>query len=63
MKAALEARGLPARVDTSTGDEIHVAAFQSYHTFTPNGYNLQMSHTTHDTRLTLSDAVRPKPTK
>lgn len=63
VKAALEARGLPARVDTSTGDEIHVAAFQSYHTFTPNGYNLQMSHTTHDTRLTLSDAVRPKPTK
>ncbi|MDE3154772.1 MAG: VOC family protein [Acidobacteriota bacterium] len=63
VKAALEARHLPARVDTSTGDEIHVAAFQSYHTFTPNGYNLQVSHTTHDTRLTLSNAVRPKPTK
>ena len=63
VKAALEERHLPARVDTSTGDEIHVAAFKSYHTFTPNGYNLQMSDTTHDTRLTLSNAVRPKPTK
>ena len=39
----LEKRGLKARVDTSTNDDIHVAAFKSYHTTTPNGYNLQMS--------------------
>ncbi|HEY4303161.1 MAG TPA: VOC family protein [Gemmatimonadaceae bacterium] len=61
VKEGLESRGLRAQVDTSTGDEIHVAAFKSYHTATPNGYNLQISAVTHDTRLTLPDAVRPKP--
>jgi catechol 2,3-dioxygenase-like lactoylglutathione lyase family enzyme len=60
VKAALESRGLKARVDTSTKDEIHVAAFKSYHTTTPNGYNLQISDLTHDTRLTLVNAVKPK---
>ena len=60
VKAALEQRGLRAQLDTSTGDEIHVAAFKSYHTFTPNGYNLQISAVSHDTRLTLSNAVRPR---
>ncbi len=61
VKSELEKRGLGARVDTSTGDEIHVAAFKSYHTSTPNGYNLQISYVTHDNRLALSNAVRPKP--
>jgi catechol 2,3-dioxygenase-like lactoylglutathione lyase family enzyme len=61
VKEALESRGLRARVDTSTGDEIHVAAFKSYHTTTPNGYDLQISAVNHDTRLTLPNAVRPKP--
>jgi catechol 2,3-dioxygenase-like lactoylglutathione lyase family enzyme len=61
VKDGLEKRGLRAQVDTSTGDEIHVAAFKSYHTFTPNGYNLQISAVSHDTRLTLPNAVRPKP--
>lgn len=61
VKDALEKRGLRASVDTSTGDEIHVAAFKSYHTATPNGFNLQISAVTHDTRLTLPNAVRPKP--
>ena len=51
VKAELEKRGLRAQVDTSTGDEIHVAAFKSYHTATPNGYNLQISYVTHDNRL------------
>src|SRR5579885_87942 len=60
VKAELEKRGLPARVDTSTHDEIHVAAFKSYHTITPNGYNLQISFVTHENRLALSNAVRPK---
>jgi catechol 2,3-dioxygenase-like lactoylglutathione lyase family enzyme len=61
VKAELEKRGLRAQVDTSTGDEIHVAAFKSYHTSTPNGYNLQISYVTHDNRLALPNAVKPKP--
>jgi len=60
VKAELEKRGLTARIDTSTRDEIHVAAYKSYHTFTPNGYNLQISYLTHDTRLGLDNAVKPK---
>lgn len=60
VKAALEKRGLRARVDTSTDDEIHVAAFKSYHTTTPNGYDLQISAVHGDARLTLSNAVRPR---
>jgi hypothetical protein len=33
---------------------------QELSTFTPNGYNLQISAVNHATRLTLSNAVRPK---
>jgi catechol 2,3-dioxygenase-like lactoylglutathione lyase family enzyme len=61
VKAELEKRGLRARVDTSTRDDIHVAQFKSYHTQTPNGYNLQISYVTHENRLALSNAVKPKP--
>ncbi len=60
VKAKLEKRGLKARIDTSTRDDIHVAAFKSYHTATPNGYNLQISYVTHDNRLALANAVKPK---
>jgi catechol 2,3-dioxygenase-like lactoylglutathione lyase family enzyme len=60
VKAELESRGLRARVDTSTGDEIHVAAYKSYHTTTPNGFDLQISAVNHDTRLTLPTAVTPR---
>ncbi len=60
VKAQLEKRGLKARVDTSTKDEIHAAAFKSYHTITPNGFDLQISYVTHDNRLALPNAVRPK---
>ncbi|MEA3247720.1 MAG: hypothetical protein U9Q74_16335, partial [Gemmatimonadota bacterium] len=60
VKAELERRGLRARADTSTGDDIHVAAFKSYHTTTPNGYDLQISYVTHDNRLALPNAVRPR---
>lgn len=73
VKAELEKRGLRAQIDTSSKhqapdgswvpDEIHTAAFKSYHTQTPNGYNLQISYVTHDNRLALSNAVRPKKTK
>jgi catechol 2,3-dioxygenase-like lactoylglutathione lyase family enzyme len=71
VKEALEKRGLNAQIDTSSRhlgpdgtyvpDEIHTAAFKSYHTRTPNGYNLQISYVTHDNRLALPNAVRPKP--
>jgi catechol 2,3-dioxygenase-like lactoylglutathione lyase family enzyme len=61
VKAELEKRGLRAQIDTSTRDEIHVAAYKSYHTNTPNGFNLQISFVNHDSRLTLPTAVRPKP--
>ena len=60
VKAELEKRGLRARIDTSTRDDIHVAAFKSYHTTTPNGYDLQVSYVTHDSRLSLANAVKPK---
>jgi catechol 2,3-dioxygenase-like lactoylglutathione lyase family enzyme len=61
VKAELEKRGLKAQIDTSTRDDIHVAAFKSYHTTTPNGFNLQISYVTHDNRLALANAVKPKP--
>ena len=70
VKTELEKRGLRAQIDTSSkhkmpdgtwvNDEIHTAAFKSYHTQTPNGYNLQISDVTHDTRLALANAVNPK---
>lgn len=70
VKAELEKRGLRAQIDTSSkhqapdgtwvADDIHAAAFKSYHTQTPNGYNLQISYVTREIRLALSNAVRPK---
>jgi catechol 2,3-dioxygenase-like lactoylglutathione lyase family enzyme len=69
VKAALESRGLKATIDTSSrhregdkwvADEIHTAQFKSYHTETPNGFNLQISYVTHDNRLALPNAVNPK---
>ena len=70
VKAELEKRGLRAQIDTSSRhkgpdgtwvpDEIHTAAFKSYHTATPNGYNLQISYVTRANRLALANAVNPK---
>lgn len=60
VDAELETRGLASRVDTSDGNEIHVAQYKSYHTITPNGYNLQISYNTHDTRLNLAISVNPR---
>lgn len=60
VKDELVKRGLPWSIDTSDGAEIHVAQFKSYHTTTPNGYNLQISYNTHDTRLNLAVAVNPR---
>jgi catechol 2,3-dioxygenase-like lactoylglutathione lyase family enzyme len=72
VKAELEKRGLRAQIDTSSRhqapdgtwvpDEIHTAAFKSYHTQTPNGYNLQISYVTKANRFALPNAVRPKRT-
>lgn len=43
--AELTKRGLSARVDTGGRGEIHEAPYKSYHTTTPNGYDLQISNT------------------
>ena len=70
VRDALQSRGLRAQIDTSsahigpgnkiTQDNIYQAAFQSYHTDTPNGFNLQISWNTFDKRLALANAVRPQ---
>ena len=46
VKAELEKRGLNARVDTGGRGDIHTSAYKSYHTTTPNGFDLQISATT-----------------
>ena len=51
VKAELEKRGLSAREDTGNTGDIHVTKYKSYHTRTPNGYDLQISNTiSRDTR-------------
>jgi catechol 2,3-dioxygenase-like lactoylglutathione lyase family enzyme len=50
VKAELEKRGLNAREDTGGRGDIHIAPYKSYHTTTPNGYDLQISATTRETR-------------
>ena len=50
VKAELEKRGLTARVDTGGRGDIHTASYKSYHTTTPNGYDLQISATTRANR-------------
>ena len=50
VQAGLEKRGLTARVDTGNRGDIHTAGYKSYHTTTPNGFDLQISSTTKATR-------------
>jgi catechol 2,3-dioxygenase-like lactoylglutathione lyase family enzyme len=50
VKAELEKRGLTARVDTGGRGDIHTASYKSYHTTTPNGFDLQISATNRSTR-------------
>lgn len=50
VKAELDKRGLTARVDTGNRGDIHTASYKSYHTTTPNGFDLQISSTTRETR-------------
>jgi catechol 2,3-dioxygenase-like lactoylglutathione lyase family enzyme len=50
VQQELEKRGLTARVDTGGRGDIHTAGYKSYHTTTPNGFDLQISSTTKATR-------------
>jgi catechol 2,3-dioxygenase-like lactoylglutathione lyase family enzyme len=50
VKAELEKRGLTARVDTGGRGDIHTSSYKSYHTTTPNGFDLQISATTRSNR-------------
>jgi catechol 2,3-dioxygenase-like lactoylglutathione lyase family enzyme len=50
VKEELTKRGLNAREDTGGGGEIHTARYKSYHTTTPNGFDLQISATTKESR-------------
>ena len=50
VKAELTKRGLNAREDTGGRGDIHTAPYKSYHTTTPNGFDLQISATTKATR-------------
>ncbi len=59
VKDGLEKRKLRAREDTGNTGPIHDAAYKSYHTQTPNGYNLQISCVTKDTRLIGSSSMKP----
>jgi len=59
VKDGLENRKLRAQVDTGNTGDIHQTAYKSYHTRTPNGYNLQMSCVTKDIRLIGSTSMKP----
>src|SRR3984885_14174530 len=50
VKAELTKRNLSGSADTGNTGDIHTSAYKSYHTNTPNGFNLQISNLTHDTR-------------
>lgn len=50
VKAELGKRGLTAREDTGNTGDIHVTRYKSYHTTTPNGFDLQISNLTFATR-------------
>jgi catechol 2,3-dioxygenase-like lactoylglutathione lyase family enzyme len=54
VKAELTKRGLTAREDTGGRGDIHTAAYKSYHTTTPNGFDLQISATTRANRNPLA---------
>jgi catechol 2,3-dioxygenase-like lactoylglutathione lyase family enzyme len=59
VKEALEKRGLRVQIDTGNTGDIHQTAYKSFHTRTPNQYNLQMSNITKDTRLIGSVSMKP----
>ena len=57
MKAELDKRGLTARVDTGGSGDIHTATYKSYHTTTPNGFDLQSARR----RAPIERAEPPNP--
>ena len=59
VKDGLEKRGLRAQIDTGKTGDIHEAAYKSFHTQTPNRYNLQISCITKETRLIGSSSMKP----
>lgn len=44
VRAALEKRGLPAKADAARLGPIDTSPYKSFHTSTPNGFNLQISN-------------------
>jgi catechol 2,3-dioxygenase-like lactoylglutathione lyase family enzyme len=60
VKDVLDKHKLRARVDTGNTGDIHQSAYKSFHTQTPNGYDLQISCVTKDTRLIGSVSMAPK---
>ena len=52
VKAELDKRGLNGRADTGGNGDILTAKYQSYHTTTPNGFDLQISNIIKATRGT-----------
>jgi hypothetical protein len=50
VKAALDKRALRSSIDTNGGGAIDTAPYKSYHTQTPNGFDLQISNITIATR-------------
>lgn len=52
VKAELDKRGLTGRADTGANGDIHTAPYQSYHTTTPSGLDLQISNGTRANRNT-----------
>lgn len=51
VKKELDARGLTGRPDTGGKGEIHTNPYQSYHTTTPDGFDLQISNINKSTRI------------
>ena len=50
VKKELDTRSLTGRPDTGGKGDIHTASYQSYHTTTPDGFDLQISNATKATR-------------
>jgi catechol 2,3-dioxygenase-like lactoylglutathione lyase family enzyme len=59
VKETLEKHGLRVQVDTGNTGDIHETAYKSYHTRTPNQFNLQISNVTKGTRLIGSTSMKP----
>jgi catechol 2,3-dioxygenase-like lactoylglutathione lyase family enzyme len=58
VKAGLEKRGLAAREDTGGEGSIDTAPYKSYHTLTPNGFDLQISNSSIEARDVAVEALK-----